>query len=200
MRYIYCFFTITLLLSLKLIAQNKTAVQFQLELNQQYSNEEESPLSKKDLKNFKELPFYEIDSNYTIKATFIKSKKTKTKQINTSKSTTVDYDIFGVITFVLFEIEYSLNVYQSHKLRETEAYKNYLFLPFTDATNSSETYGGGRYIDLEIPNGNEIIIDFNQAYNPYCAYSEQYACPIPPKENDLPIEIKAGIKYKAKAD
>ena len=71
---------------------------------------------------------------------------------------------------------------------------DHLFLPFTDNTNGVETYGGGRYIDLKIPAGNTINIDFNKAYNPYCAYSDKYSCPIPPPENHLDIEIKAGIK------
>jgi uncharacterized protein (DUF1684 family) len=86
-----------------------------------------------------------------------------------------------------------LNVYQSHTLREKEGYKDYLFLPFTDLTNGNETYGSGRYIDLRIPERETIIIDFNKAYNPYCAYNYGYACPIPPKENKLKVEIRAGV-------
>ena len=69
-----------------------------------------------------------------------------------------------------------------------------MFLPFTDLTNGEETYEGGRYIELEIPDKNYIVIDFNKAYNPYCAYNYIYSCPIPPEENDLKIEIKAGVK------
>lgn len=57
-----------------------------------------------------------------------------------------------------------------------------------------ETYGGGRYIDLNIPAGKTIIIDFNKAYSPSCAYNYNYSCPIPPKENDLDIAITAGVK------
>ena len=71
---------------------------------------------------------------------------------------------------------------------------DYLFLPFTDLTSGVDTYGGGRYIDQKIPEGNSIIIDFNQSYNPYCAYNPRYSCPIPPPENDLLIEIMAGVK------
>ncbi len=73
-------------------------------------------------------------------------------------------------------------------------YKNYLFLPFTDLTSGEESYGGGRYIDLETTDifNNKVIIDFNKAYNPYCAYASGYNCPIPPRENDLPVAVKAG--------
>ena len=78
-------------------------------------------------------------------------------------------------------------------------YKDYLFLPFTDLTNGTVTYGGGRYIGLRIPkSGNKIIIDFNQAYNPFCAYSGNYSCPIVPEENNLDVQVKAGVKYDAK--
>ena len=82
----------------------------------------------------------------------------------------------------------------------TDQYKNYLFLPFTDATTGVETYESGRYIDLEINDikDNLVIIDFNKAYNPYCAYTTGYNCPIPPAENDLHIAITAGEKAYGK--
>ena len=76
---------------------------------------------------------------------------------------------------------------------------NLLFLPFNDSSNGKTSYGGGRFIDIEIPENSSksIIIDFNKAYNPYCAYNHKYSCPIPPKENLLVIPIAAGVKaYK----
>ncbi len=77
-------------------------------------------------------------------------------------------------------------------------YKDYLFLPFTDLTTGDETYGGGRYLGLRIPKeGSPLIINFNLAYNPYCAYNEKYSCPIVPKENELPVAIRAGVKLEA---
>ena len=69
-----------------------------------------------------------------------------------------------------------------------------MFLPFSDLTSGNETYGGGRYIDLEIPKGKTITIDFNQAYNPYCAYNPKYSCPIVPAENELLTNVNAGVK------
>jgi uncharacterized protein (DUF1684 family) len=69
-----------------------------------------------------------------------------------------------------------------------------LFLPFLDTTNGIETYGGGRFLDMRIPKSKEVIIDFNKAYNPYCAYNYNYSCPIVPLENNLSIKVKAGVK------
>ncbi len=81
------------------------------------------------------------------------------------------------------------------------AYKNYLFLPFTDLTSGNRSYGGGRYLDflMEDIKSNTLIIDFNKAYNPYCAYTTGYNCPIPPRENDLPVAIPAGEMEYSKA-
>jgi uncharacterized protein (DUF1684 family) len=79
-------------------------------------------------------------------------------------------------------------------LRRQKEYKNYLFIPFRDASSNHETYGGGRYLDLQIPDGNKTILDLNTVYNPYCVYSHRYSCPIPPAENTLKLSILAGEK------
>lgn len=82
---------------------------------------------------------------------------------------------------------------------QKEEYADYLFFPFTDETNGKETYGGGRYIDLRIPKeGDSLVIDFNMAYNPYCAYSWQYSCPLVPAENQMDVEVPVGIRYHKK--
>ena len=75
-----------------------------------------------------------------------------------------------------------------------EGFEDYLFLPFLDDTNGEESYGGGRYIDLKIPEGDQMTIDFNTAYNPYCAYDAKYSCPIVPRENYMDVEVRAGVK------
>lgn len=90
-----------------------------------------------------------------------------------------------------------LNLYQSQDLLQNEQYKTYLFLPFTDATTGKESYHAGRYIDLKMEDiiDGKVVIDFNKAYNPYCAYvTGRYNCPIPPSENNLSIAIIAGEK------
>jgi hypothetical protein len=68
------------------------------------------------------------------------------------------------------------------------------FLPFMDATSGDETYGAGRYLEIEPLPGGKLLVDFNMAYNPYCAYNEYWSCPIPPKENRLSVPIEAGEK------
>jgi len=75
-----------------------------------------------------------------------------------------------------------------------EEYRDYLFLPFTDLTNGEQTYMGGRYLDLSIPEGDTIVLDFNRAYNPYCVYNKKYSCPLVPPVNALNTKISAGIK------
>ncbi len=67
-----------------------------------------------------------------------------------------------------------------------------LFVPFQDATSGTETYGAARYLDLEVEDDGSVLLDFNLAYHPYCAYNEAYSCPLPPAENRLPIRIEAG--------
>ena len=73
-------------------------------------------------------------------------------------------------------------------------YEDYLFLPFLDNTNGETSYGGGRYVEGRIPEGDILVIDFNKAYNPYCAYNEKYSCPIVPRENSVDENIEAGVK------
>ncbi|MFZ9005138.1 MAG: DUF1684 domain-containing protein, partial [Robiginitalea sp.] len=101
--------------------------------------------------------------------------------------------VFGKLTFKFEGTTYVLEVYQSPELLSKPDYEDYLFLPFTDDTNGVETYDGGRYIDLRIPEGDSILIDFNKAYNPYCAYNPSYSCPLVPPANHLPLSIPAGV-------
>src|SRR5438445_448526 len=73
---------------------------------------------------------------------------------------------------------------------------NHLFIAFNDLTRGAETYPAGRYLDLP-PNGTNIYeVDFNRAYNPYCYYNQSYECPLPPKENQLKVPIRAGERMK----
>ena len=105
-----------------------------------------------------------------------------------------EYVQYGVLKFTLRGEEYELKIYQNINLIEREGYEDYLFLPFLDDTNGEESYGGGRYIEARIPEGDTMEIDFNKAYNPYCAYNEKYSCPIVPRENYLPLKVEAGVK------
>ena len=102
--------------------------------------------------------------------------------------------VFGIAHFVLNGQQRQLEIYQNAELMKEEGFEDYLFLPFTDLTNDEETYGGGRYIDLRIPEKDIITIDFNRAYNPSCTYNKKYSCPIVPKVNHLNTRVVAGVK------
>lgn len=104
------------------------------------------------------------------------------------------YVKYGEAYFELDGKELKLDIFQNIEASRIPLYRNSLFLPFNDLTNGVTTYGGGRYIDLTIPKEDVICIDFNKAYNPYCAYNYKYSCPIPPEQNNLDVEINAGVK------
>ena len=153
---------------------------------------------KKDKKHFH---FFPISSNYNVTCTFEKITDTVGFTMTTSAKTLKHYFKYGRLGFTIDGTQYHLFVYQSSDLMQTEQYRNYLFVPFTDATTGDESYGSGRYIEFYIADiqNNILHLDFNKAYNPYCAYSPNYKCPIPPKENFLPVAIKAGEMNFGKA-
>jgi uncharacterized protein (DUF1684 family) len=159
--------------------------------------DEHSPLGKKDLKH---LRFFNPDSTFIVKASFTRIKDTIGFDMQTHNGVLKKYFTYGKVDFMLNNTKQKLFVYQSQKLLSKEGFEDYLFIPFTDETNYSETFGGGRYLDFKIGDIKEgsLEIDFNKCYNPYCAYKEGYACPIPPSDNKLSIAIKAGEKLFAK--
>lgn len=196
MKHIITTFLLLLIVSTTIKAQShqEEIVAFQKELNKEYRDAEKSPLTDKDRETFTEHPFFPINEKYHIVAKFVRNKNAKPFKMKTTTSRLPTYEKYGTAIFKIDGKKYKLSIYQSYKLRETEEYKDYLFIPFMDFTNGTETYGGGRYIDLSIPTGNTIVIDFNKAYQPYCAYSKGYSCPIPPAENRLRVRIEAGVK------
>lgn len=175
----------------------KKSIQYQQQLNKEYADPAESPLTKKDLKKFKSLDFYPVDMSYCVEAKFVRTPDEKPFEMPTTTTRKPMYVKFGEVYFTLQGKECKLDIFQNIDLVKKEEYKNSLFLPFTDYTSGNGSYAGGRYIDLLQPEGDKIVIDFNTAYNPYCAYNHDYSCPIPPAQNDLKVEVKAGVKeYK----
>ena len=168
---------------------------FQIDLNAEFSDPEETPLTADDFDVFMGLPFYPIDTAFYVVAKFERATDAQPFEMKTTTARRPVYELYGIATFVIHGEMFQLQIFQNHKLRETEEYKDYLFLPFTDLTSGEETYPGGRFIDLKIPDGDTIVIDFNKAYNPLCAYNHKYSCPIPPPENFLDVAIEAGVKY-----
>jgi uncharacterized protein (DUF1684 family) len=152
-----------------------------------------SPLKKDDLQF---LRFYEVDSTYRVVAKVEALPNESSFVMPVFSGTGQAYVRYALIKFVLKGQPLQLTVYRSIALARLPEYKDYLFLPFTDDTNGTETYGGGRYIDLRSGDfvNNTVVIDFNKAYNPYCAFSGGYTCPKPPDENHLQIAVKVGEK------
>ena len=160
-----------------------------------FENTSSSLLQTKAKKTFKGIHFFPVDAKYAVNARFVRTPQEKPFQMSTSSGMRTTYVKYAEAFFVIDKKEYKLNIYQSQELLKSEEYKDYLFIPFTDATSGNETYEGGRYIDLNIPTSDHILINFNKAYHPYCAYTDGYNCPIPPQENTLPVKIEAGVRF-----
>ena len=145
--------------------------------------------------------FFPVNEKYKVRAKFRETAGSKWFNMETSGTIKKVFRVYGTLHFTINDTAVTLNLYQSQNLMNTDEYKDHLFLPFTDLTSGEESYTGGRYIDLTIPDivNNQVEIDFNKAYNPYCAYvSGKYNCPIPPPENQLLVSIPAGEKIFAK--
>ena len=167
---------------------------FQNELNAEYADAKTSPLLPEDLKTFQTLDFYPANEKFYVVAKFIRTENEQPFEMKTSTDRKPVYVKYGEAHFSIDGQAFQLNIYRNIELSKKEQYKDYLFLPFSDLTCGNESYIGGKYIDMKIPQGDTIVIDFNTSYNPYCAYSHKYSCPKVPLENDLKIAIRAGVK------
>ncbi len=167
---------------------------FQNTINKEYADRAESPLTDEDFKVFTSLEFFPISEQYVVKAKFIKAENEKVFKMKTTGTRLPEYVKYGTLYFTLEGRNFQLNVYQNVELTKKSGYHDYLFLPFSDLSCGKESYIGGRYIDMKLPKGDSVLIDFNTAYNPYCAYNHKYSCPIVPLENDLNSSILAGVK------
>lgn len=189
---------VLLLVGNKIYSQQQFDVQsvadFQKDMNKHYADSTSSPLKKEDLKVFQSLDFFPASADFFVQAKFIRTEKEKPFKMPTTTDRKPLYVKYGELHFTIKGTKCQLNVYQNVEFSKKPGYNDGLFLPFTDLTSGVESYGGGRYIDLKIQEGEDWVVDFNQAYNPYCAYNEIYSCPIPPQENDLKVEVKAGVK------
>ena len=183
-------------ISLISFAQKKSYKDSLIEYQQNYIVTHEV-VGKEDKKY---MQFYDIDKNFRVTASFKKIDDKEGFDMNTSSGMKKKYFKYGLLTFRLHDSLLHLYVYQSKELMKQEKLKEYLFVPFGDATSGFESYGGGRYIDFYISDikDNKVAIDFNKAYNPYCAYTTGYNCPLPPLENLLKVPIAAGEKNYGK--
>jgi uncharacterized protein (DUF1684 family) len=187
-------FLLILLTPIALAAQSPYTQQIaehRAQYKQAFMDDERAPL---DSAGVQQLAFYPADSAYRITAQFERTKKAEPFDMATYSGITKPYVQYGTLSFQLQDTTLQMAVYQSLRLVRMPQYRDYLFIPFKDLTNGEATYGGGRYMDVskkDIQDG-QLVIDFNKAYNPYCAYSEGYNCPIPPRANHLQIAIEAG--------
>ena len=175
----------------------QSVLQFQQDLNKEFSNPQESPLTAAERQGFSTLPYYPSNYAYYVVAKLVRDSTSQPFAMATSTERRPLYRKYGELRFVLNGQALQLSVYQNQELLKHPGLEDYLFVPFTDLTNGHGSYGGGRYIDLHLPPAGgttTISLDFNRAYNPSCAYNHRYSCPVPPAENRLAVAIPAGVR------
>ena len=172
----------------------KAILDFQKRQNADFADPDVSPLRGEAFSQFPGIEFFPADTTYQVWARLELSPEALPFEMATTTERIARERKYGMLYFQLHGQAFQLEVYQSPDLMLQEGFEDYLFLPFTDRTNGESTYEGGRYMDLRIPEGDSILLDFNKAYNPYCAYNPEYSCPIVPPVNHLDIEVLAGFK------
>jgi uncharacterized protein (DUF1684 family) len=179
------------------VALREEVRSFQEELNKEYKDLTTTPLTSAALRKFKGHLFFPVDLSYRVQARLELTPNTSFSLMKATGSVLQEYRTYANAVFTLNGETFTLPVYQSKSLMRTAGYEDYLFCPFTDLTTGHESYDGGRYVEVRIPKeGDVAIIDFNKAYNPYCAYNDKYSCPLVPPQNHLAVAIKAGVRMK----
>jgi len=162
-----------------------------------FASHSQSPIPFEERQQFKGLDYYPADPDFRFELELHEHAEKKTIEIEDTQGNEREFLRWGEFRFKIGDKECTLQAYKSDPQEER------LFVPFRDETSGRETYGAGRYLDLEPEEHHtaegEWILDFNKAYNPWCAYSEFYACPFVDPENWLKVAITAGEKkYSAK--
>jgi len=165
--------------------------QYREERNRFMQFNQDSPLPEEGKADFDGLNYFPADSSFRIVANLNSIDDPKTISLNMTNGAPEKYKEIGYAKFTHANKVANLLVMKSVESGD-------LFLPFWDATNGVSTYGGGRYLDPEMLSNNKILLDFNFAYNPFCAFAESYACPIPPLQNKIPFAVEAGEKIWGK--
>lgn len=164
--------------------------QLRSEKNNTLRSGDDSPFG--DSIEFTGLKYFPIDARYRINARLTEINPKKPVALPTSDGKEKRYLEYAHAEFELDGVRNKLLILE---IMDMGPYRGTLFLAFADKTSARETYGAGRYLDVKkVPGATSITLDFNEAYNPYCAYNDNYSCPFPPKENILSVEIKAGEK------
>ncbi len=171
----------------------KRILKSRVEKDKLFKEGEGSPLSKPQKEVFDELSYYPPAIAFRVEADYVLADIKEQILLDTNTGKDRAFLKFAKARFSLGGKQHDIWLLKPLRVLPGQP-KNLLFLPFTDETCGITTHGSGRYIDLEAPAGPTIVIDFNQAYNPYCAYNEVYECPVPPKENHLGVLVEAGEK------
>ncbi len=150
-----------------------------------FAHDENSPLLPEQRGSIKGLSYFPENPNLRLEVEVVPLAEQEIVQLPTSTGDVKSYTRYGRFSFKVDGQEAQLTLFNS---------PHGFFLLFVDALAGRETYGAGRYLEPEqLPNG-KFLVDFNLAYNPYCAYNELWSCPIPPAENRLSVPIRAGEK------
>lgn len=174
--------------------QRIEVLKYQQELDDFYTDSTTSPLTPEERAAFHGHEFFSYNPEMAVEANIEVLENEPWFNMATSSGVSRAYRRYAKATFEVRGQTLELFLYQSKRLMAMEEYQDHLFLPFMDKTTGVSTYGTGRFMDITKPEGSTMILDFNYAYNPYCAYTDGYSCPITPKENYVDIEINAGIK------
>lgn len=194
----YLFFLLLVVFSLSTHAQTEAEIiseieKYHTDANKEFANPETSILDSLDVLSFTHLEFYPINLKYRVEAKLTYTPNAEPFLMKTSTSRTPEYVKYAKANFTLDGKDIEISIYKSTRPIEKPE-DDYVFIPITDLTSGDGSYGGGRYLEVDVPTGDTMIIDFNFLYNPYCAYSHRWSCPVPPQENDILIRIEAGVK------
>jgi len=151
-----------------------------------FRTDHDSPFSRED---FGGLKYFEPNPEFRLETELHRNPAPGSAMMTTSKGTRQLFNNIGYFELSIEGRSVRLNAYQSAERDDPS-----IFIPFRDATSGKESYGAARYLDLEVEHDDKYAVDFNYAYNPYCAYSDAYVCPLPPTENWLSVAIRAGEK------
>jgi uncharacterized protein len=154
-----------------------------------FQEDPETPVPEDKKKTLLPLPYFPVDMSYTVPAALRLAEKRPVFEMPTSTGTLRKYQQVGAIEFVFQGQPMTLGAFVEDGQPLTQ-----LFVPFADLTTGKETYTAGRYLDLHPTASGLYTLDFNKAYNPYCAYNSKYECPFPPPSNRLKVPIRAGEK------
>lgn len=153
-----------------------------------FAEHPQSPIPPEDREAFDGLAYFEPDPDYRVVARFGRAQTPEPVSLETTQGPPAEYDRVGVLGFTLDGEHRTLEAFRVEG-------EDSLFVPFADETNGDETYHRGRYLDVDAADaeqGDDVVVDFNLAYNPFCAYGDQFSCALPPAENRLDTAVRAG--------